>query len=220
MPRKYKKRKGNKSNFNKRTGPGLGKLVPLPPKWRFPTRYVTADLVIDPQTASNADHRFRLNSLFDVDFSGGGHQPLGYDQLMTMYTKVTVIGARARITMTNTDPHLAQNLVVFPTSTGTTISSDAQLQTMIERGRARWCQLAPAGSGGCTKTLTFNWSAREWYGKSPFDEDDFSHTTATNPVEVAYLHVVGQALNAGAENPSPLVGSLVLESTAILTDRS
>ncbi len=36
-------------------------------------------------------HVMRANSCFDPDLSGGGHQPLGFDQMMLLYNKYTVL---------------------------------------------------------------------------------------------------------------------------------
>jgi hypothetical protein len=214
------KRKGRrqKSNFNRRTGSGTGKAMPLPEKFRFQSRYMENNLSLDPGVASNNDHIFRLNSLYDPDVTYTGHQPLGYDQLSPLYTEYTVIGCRARVTLNNTDPHHPMNFYLFPSSTGQALVSDAQLTTMIERGKGRWCQVAPAGSGGNTKTLTLNWSAKEWFGKSPFDDDNCSAAMNSNPPNSAYLHIVAQPVGAGAENPLPLVGAAVLEYIAIMTE--
>lgn len=214
-----KRRAIRKSNFNKRTGPGTGKLMPLPSKWKFYSRYMENNLLIDPVQASNSEHVFRLNSLYDPDLSGGGHQPLGFDQLSPLYTFYTVIGCRARVTMTNTDPDHPYNLYVFPSTSSGSLDSDAQLSVMTERGLARWCQLTPAGAGGSTKTLTMNWSAKKFYGKSPFDSKDYTSIMNNNPSSGAFLHVAAQPLNAPPTvNPNAIVGSIVLEYIAILTE--
>lgn len=42
-------------------------------------------------------HMFRPMSLHDIDYSGVGHQPMGFDQLMEFYEKYTVIKATYRL---------------------------------------------------------------------------------------------------------------------------
>lgn len=224
MPRgkkkNYRKRYNRKnSNFNKRTGSGTGKLMPLPSRWKFTSRYMENNLLIDPTQGANSEHIFRLNSLYDPDLTNLGHQPLGFDQLSPLYTLYTVIGCRARVTITNLDTEHPYNLYMFPSTSSGSLDSDAQLSVMTERGLARWCQLTPAGAGGSTKTITFNWSAKKFYGKSPFDDASYSALMNNNPGSGAYLHVAAQPLNASAlVDPHPLVGSIVLEYVAILTE--
>lgn len=43
---------------------------------------------------------FRLNSVYDPDYTGVGGQPMGFDQLAGLYNKFTVYGCKARITCT------------------------------------------------------------------------------------------------------------------------
>lgn len=223
MPRKRnrgkRKRNYKKSNFNRRTGVGMGKLMPLPSKWKFTTRYMENNFLIDPVQAHNGERVFRLNSLFKPDSDFAGHQPLGFDQLSPLYTYYTVIGCRARVTMTNTDPDHPYNLYMFPSTSSGALDSDTQLSVMTERGLTRWCQLAPSGAGGSTKTLTFNWSAKQFYGKSPFEHTEYSALMTTNPASGAFLHVAAQPLNASAlQDPHAIVGSICLEYIAILTE--
>lgn len=49
--------------------------------------------------------KFRLNSLFDPDFSAGigQHQPYGYDQLATLYQRYKVTGALVEVVFTDPD---------------------------------------------------------------------------------------------------------------------
>ena len=41
-----------------------------------------------------------MNSLFDPDFTGTGHQPYYFDQFATIYQRYTVIGSKLTATFT------------------------------------------------------------------------------------------------------------------------
>lgn len=47
------------------------------------------------------EQSFRVNSLFDPDKTGTGHQPMGFDQLMLLYFRYKVFAVKAEITWTN-----------------------------------------------------------------------------------------------------------------------
>jgi len=44
-----------------------------------------------------AGYTWRLNSTFDPDLTGGGHQPLGRDQYATLFNKYAVLGCKWRV---------------------------------------------------------------------------------------------------------------------------
>lgn len=54
---------------------------------------------------------YSLNSLFDPNISGGGHQPYGFDQLTPMYSAYRVIGCSIQITCDWTDANPRTQLV-------------------------------------------------------------------------------------------------------------
>ena len=56
------------------------------------------DVITVPNTdTGTAAYRFRLNSIFDPDYTGGGHQPRGHDQWASIYSKYCVIGAKVKV---------------------------------------------------------------------------------------------------------------------------
>jgi hypothetical protein len=46
-------------------------------------------------------YQFRVNSIFDPDYTGVGHQPLGHDQWATFYNRSRVRGCSYTVTFTN-----------------------------------------------------------------------------------------------------------------------
>jgi hypothetical protein len=59
--------------------------------------YCDQVLVNTRNMSSGHPYLFRLNSLFDPDYTSTGHQPRGFDQWKTMYNKYCVIGAKVLI---------------------------------------------------------------------------------------------------------------------------
>lgn len=46
---------------------------------------------------STATYAFRMNSLFDPNFTGAGHQPYYFDQLSPLYSRYNVLGSKLRV---------------------------------------------------------------------------------------------------------------------------
>lgn len=57
-----------------------------------------------------ATYVFRANDLFDPDYTGTGHQPMGFDQMILFYNHFVVLSAKIKATVrnkTNTSPFTA-----------------------------------------------------------------------------------------------------------------
>lgn len=66
---------------------------------RLKTRLRYCDVVQLEATAGNPGlWQFRLSSLYDPDYTGTGHQPQWYDQLVAVYQRYRVLGAKITVT--------------------------------------------------------------------------------------------------------------------------
>lgn len=62
-----------------------------------------ANISLDPSAVGEPGvHVFRANSLFDPDFSATGHQPRGFDEVISLYQHYTVIHSKCTAWFTNT----------------------------------------------------------------------------------------------------------------------
>lgn len=60
-------------------------------------RYVVNDNVNGPGVNSIVVREYRINGLFDPEVALGGHQPMGFDELMKQYEKYTVLKAHIEL---------------------------------------------------------------------------------------------------------------------------
>jgi len=221
MPRrKYAKKKRNykrKKNrqFYKTSGPGLSPSFPLPKTFKFKTQYfVTVSL--DPGIAGSTDsYIFRMNSLYDPDLTSVGHQPIGFDQIMAMYDHYTVIGSRAKMTFTNNDQTYNARVIAYLKDSAVPISSQTQI---IENGMGRYTVLAPAGTGGSTKSLSLNCSPSKFFGRKVMQGDKYQGTSTTNPDDGVYMHLVAGPASTSAVDQSTVDVTVLIQYVAILTE--
>jgi len=73
---------------------------------------VTLDL---PEVYSNLrELQFRLNGLFDPDFSLGGHQPMGFDEWSAFYGRYRVKSAKCKIrAVSNTTVNVPMAVIAY-----------------------------------------------------------------------------------------------------------
>jgi len=145
-----------------------------------------------------ATYQFRMNSLYDADYTGGGHQPYGFDQLAALYNKYRVYGCKWVVTWSNQSSTYWFDVCTFmrPTADLPTTIQDCLELPYVKRG-----VLAPVGSSHCTIVQKGYGSINKLYGigKQQLRIDDiYSSLVNTNPSSTPYLNITCQNQNAGA----------------------
>lgn len=80
----------------------------------------------NPGVVTSGDHTFRLNSVFDPDFSLGGHQPRGFDQFAAIYKYFRVRKVEAHIHVRQRAAHGIETFLIANNAT-TTLAATAVL---------------------------------------------------------------------------------------------
>lgn len=135
-----------------------------------------------------AVQKFRVNGLYDVDFTGSGHQPRYFDQLMTIYDHYSVIGCKVKITATNRDDNYAQILVASFTDDTTGRSN---WYDYAEQAESRLIQLSAQNGSSSTKSFVMKCNVPKLIGLSPKD-DAAKGSVGANPDEDLILQIAAQ----------------------------
>lgn len=145
----------------------------------------------------SATQTFRLNSLFDPDYTAVGHQPMYYDQLAPgLYQNYRVLWCDVKMEFTNTTT--APTMVAMHVSQQPTLSI-ANPQSVLELPNCFHFTLSSVNSGAASKTFRRKFPVHVYYGTTldaVKKEDDFASGYAGNPVNTLYLHQVVCGLTA------------------------
>lgn len=146
-------------------GAMMPKLNPRRAIFGFPSELTTKiryteNLIMTSTSSSISKYVFRMNSIFDPDFTSTGHQPLYHDQLAALYTQYTVLGSKLTVQfaqlpspIANAQPSGPVTVGVIAESTGTT---DSLLTTLEENNFSKSKSLLPAGNGDVWLTSTYS----------------------------------------------------------------
>lgn len=170
-------------------------------------RYVQ-EITIDAGLSSYAVHEFRANSVFDPDFTGVGHQPMGFDEWSALYERYTVYGSKINVMFA---PPTATSIIpgyYGVTSYGTSgqlAATYGNVEAILE-GKLTGFTVTQAGNGNSTfspRTITRKFSAKRFFGKKdPLDDPDIGATVSASPVNVAYYGV--WCGSVGGNNPAEM----------------
>ena len=164
-----------------RRAPGL-----LGKKFRQPFRYVDR-ISLDPTGIAAATYSFRANSLYDPDFTGTGHQPIGFDQLMAFYEHYTVIAARIKCTFICKSAAATQCAIVgIETNSGSTPTTT--INDIYEQGNSSK-KIMTCATAGQKVTVTRKVSISKFLSQKVLQEDANAGTASTNPSELVFFHL-------------------------------
>lgn len=183
----------------------------------FPTRLRRKLLYFDQYTIASSVgavglQQFRVNSLFDPDLTGTGHQPRGFDQLCTAtgpYTRYRVMGVSIVL------QYIADNSPVMTIAAG---FSDASTLPSVAGGGIGsiagngelpgWLTSLSNTYGSNVKELAFAARIADIESKPEASiraEDGYAATSGASPVDVCYFSIQAQAVGAATSNLDVLV---------------
>lgn len=184
MPFKRKgfkpKKRGMRKRFmrKRRTTVNVNRaLQPIPQRFIVKMKYAE-----DVQLSSTGLYQFNLNSVFDPNRTGTGHQPYGHDQLSALFNRYRVIACGWRISALSSS---------VPLQIGAVPANDPQVFTMMEQlkeqPRAKYvCQ----NFGGSTNVLKGKIYMPSLVGRNKAQymaDDRFQAQVGNSPVEAAVL---------------------------------
>jgi hypothetical protein len=140
-------------------------------------------------TTAGAQQIMNLNSIFDPDRTGSGHQPYGYDTLATLYNRYRPLQTRWKVTFgTSTGNY---HFVVLPLNglLVAAIADGATFNTAVEHPRSR---NGIQGGGGAPSTVIMgeiDLAALNGVIRTEYLADDrFEAQIGANPAELMVLY--------------------------------
>lgn len=181
-------------------------------------RYVD-QIEIDPAISVVATHLFRANSIFDPDYTGIGHQPLGHDQWINFYDHYNVIGSKITVNFmtTGTDPTLDALVcgVLLKDSSGSITSPT----TIMEQSNSGYKVVTNANANQGV-TVRKGYSAKKFFDLKDVKDNRnlVGASFGANPTEDAYFHVYAAPISVGI-NPGKVRCTVTIEYICQFTER-
>lgn len=151
----------------------------------FPDKLITKLHYSDVGTITctsgvQSQYVYRLNSIFDPDLTGTGHQPMFRDQFNTVYNQYAVISSKIKYTVINTTATMA--MVVGQANDDNGSISAAFLDNLEKPHGFNTVLTIPSGSR--SQTVFYNtFDCKRDLGIDPYASQTYKTSTASNPVE-------------------------------------
>jgi hypothetical protein len=155
----------------------------------FPDRVVSklryVDTIAIASTAGSiAKQLFYVNSVWDPDASGTGHQPLYRDTFAAVYDQYAVISADIEVTFvaySGTIPLLVGCVIDDDGTTSTTAN------TLMEQSHGQSALIPWATGAPSTIKFKVHWDCKKILQIDPFSSETYKTAVGSNPTEVSSL---------------------------------
>lgn len=97
-------------------------------------RYYTGNIGTTTSTLVG-QYEFRASSVYDPDYTAsmGDHQPMGHDQMATLYSRYRVVGLGVKVTFTNLTASSHSTVGIIPLRSGQIASPPTNLTACVEQ---------------------------------------------------------------------------------------
>lgn len=195
----YKRKSTNRKMYKKATyrksrKPNNMGFRPLGLKQAAKLKYVE-QFSLNPSLGATGTYVFSANGCYDPNITGTGHQPYGFDQLMSMYNHYTVVGSQCRVRIASSQSIPMYAGVLLRDSPVPLTFGTAEL---LEQPGNKMRLIGYGGTGGGDSkahVMKCNFSTRKFFtkGRGAIVEDSLLRgDSVSNPTEQAYYQVMLQ----------------------------
>jgi len=194
MPRKAKS--GYKKKAYRRRKRANKKIGAPNSYFGFPSNKVVKlryhEIVNETSAGFSLYYNLIANGLYDPNYSGGGHQPLGYDQWTQFYNHYVVLGSKISVK------------IIVPVQTAFTqafqcalkLTDDPSAPTfdnaLFEGSKTRWKTLSPSTTHAATVTVGGKYSAKKFFNLGDVKDNvtRIGAPNGNNPTDIAVYQIV------------------------------
>lgn len=211
MAKRYKK-KTTKRTY--KASPYRSLSSPMPMSITSKLKYDSA-WTLDPAAGSAAVHVFSANGLYDPDITGVGHQPRGFDQIMTMYDHYQVTGAKITVQFLGSNANTSGMICFVSTQDAAPTLTPTDY---MESNKVSFNGIVQTAATTGSTRLTQKYSSKQWFNTAASSAGRLQGTTGTNPSEQVYFHV-GCYPSFLATEPQSITFHANIEFIATFTER-
>lgn len=164
--------------------------LPFGPSFMARLPYAGQITLSAPASNLSTNHIWLLNSLFDPDNTGFGHQPYQYDQLNLIYQRYRVHGCKVNVTFSDPAHDGLWVGIFIRTGTDTFTTNGAEITHLREIGRTKLRPLNNTGKQVVNFSEYIPISAVFGVSRNEVAiEDNYSAPVQANPPNLAVLEV-------------------------------
>lgn len=140
-------------------------------------------------TVTGSNQIMRLNSIFDPDLTGTGHQPYGYDQLAALYNRYRVLSCKWKVTFHAES--LGFYICVVPSNGNlATAVTNAASFTLAGESPRSVCKAQGTGASAITISSRIHLNNLNGVTRTEYLADDrFEAQIGANPSELIVLNI-------------------------------
>lgn len=170
------------------------KLIPIFPQSKLVKGmlYYEASISLAGTSGAASTYTFSCNDAFDPNHTGSGHQPMGFDQMMSVYDQFTVVGSSITVQFA---PAIASVITRVGLSLKDASASVTNITQLMENGLSEMALCVGAKQPGqhCAPTLTMHCDVQKFFGIIRRDDflqnPNFLGNASTSPLEQCYFQI-------------------------------
>lgn len=137
-------------------------------------------------------YRFIANGLYDPNITGTGHQPLYFDQVMSLYNQYTVIGSKIECRFVPSSTNTSPVAVILMLDDDTTLTP-TDITGVQEQSQANRLRIVHVNESNPIY-LSKKFSAKKTFGGSLLSNNNLTGSSVSNPIEGTYFDICAQTI--------------------------
>lgn len=151
-------------------------------------------ILLTKTSTATVSKQFMSNSCFDPDYTGVGHQPIGFDQYALHYYNYQVLGAVIKVRLG--DANNAYPIQIGIANTSGALGATPGATNLIENGNVITKLMGNGTQGGTPVELTMRIDHPKWHGVSLEAYKALDNTYAlfgSSPTDGMYFNIFAQS---------------------------